>query len=93
MQLATDGPAPEFPGGSVQDSQLLLSAAFITAELALLQKSLEVNLKDKRVSSHRTPAASVPGVTGSACLVHRGMIRRSDAGLALEVYCCLGFQW
>lgn len=31
---------------------MLLSATFLTAELALLQKSLEVNLKDRRVSRH-----------------------------------------
>lgn len=52
IQLPTDGSAPEFPEGSAQSSQLVLSAAFLTAELALLQKSLEVNLKDKRVSCH-----------------------------------------
>uniref|UniRef100_A0A8C6HJE0 BPI fold containing family B, member 6 n=1 Tax=Mus spicilegus TaxID=10103 RepID=A0A8C6HJE0_MUSSI len=49
IQLATDGSLPEFPEGSAKDSQLLLSATFLTAELALLQKSLEVKLKDKRV--------------------------------------------
>lgn len=50
IPLATNGSSPEFPEGSAKDSQLLLSDTFLTAELALLQKSLEVNLKDKRVS-------------------------------------------
>lgn len=49
---------------------MLLSATFLTAELALLQKSLEVNLKDRRVSHHHAPPASAPGVPGSACMVH-----------------------
>lgn len=57
IQLATDGSALESPEGSAKDSQLLLSASFLTAELALLQKSLEVNLRDRRVSCHHTPTA------------------------------------
>lgn len=63
IQLATDGSAPEFPEDAVKGSQLLLSASFLTAELALLQKSLEVNLNDKRVSHPLTPTAfaSAPG--------------------------------
>ncbi|MEJ1278929.1 BPI fold containing family B member 6 [Cricetulus griseus] len=50
IQLATEGSVPEFPEGSAKGSQLLLSASFLTAELTLLQKSLDVNLKDKRVA-------------------------------------------
>ncbi|KAM7327068.1 hypothetical protein ACRRTK_013435 [Alexandromys fortis] len=50
IQLATDGSAPEFPEDTAKGLQLLLSASFLTAELALLQKSLEVNLNDKRVA-------------------------------------------
>ncbi|XP_021050619.1 BPI fold-containing family B member 6 [Mus pahari] len=49
IQLDTNGSAPAFPEGPAKDSQLLLSATFLTAELALLQKSLEVKLKDRRV--------------------------------------------
>lgn len=70
IQLATDTSAPELPEGPAKDSQMLLSATFLTAELALLQKFLEVNLKDRRVSHHHTPPASAPGVPGSACLVY-----------------------
>ncbi|KAH0510391.1 BPI fold-containing family B member 2 [Microtus ochrogaster] len=50
IQLATDGSALEFPEDAAKGSQLLLSASFLTAELALLQKFLEVNLNDKRVA-------------------------------------------
>lgn len=60
IQLATNGSAPEFPEDAAKGSQLLLSASFLTAELALLQKSLEVNLNDKRVSHHITATASAP---------------------------------
>lgn len=80
IQLATNGSAPEFPEGPAKDSQLLLSATFLTAELALLQKSLEVKLKDKRVSCHHTPLASAPRVPGSACPGHLGVVQESDAG-------------
>ncbi|XP_041526954.1 BPI fold-containing family B member 6 [Microtus oregoni] len=66
IQLATDGSALEFPEDAAKGSQLLLSASFLTAELALLQKSLEVNLNDKRVGklSHttRTLADFIPKV-------------------------------
>ncbi|GAB1287076.1 BPI fold-containing family B member 6 [Apodemus speciosus] len=55
IQLATNGTAPEFPEGPAKDSQLLLSATFLTAELALLQKSLEVKLKDKRGTVGKLP--------------------------------------
>ena len=75
IQLAADGTAPEFPEGPAKDSQLLLSATFLTAELALLQKSLEVKLKDKRVSCHHSPPASAAGVPGSACPGHLGMVQ------------------
>lgn len=91
IPLATNGSSPEFPEGPAKDSQLLLSDTFLTAELALLQKSLEVNLKDKRVSGHHTPPASAPGVPGSVCLGH--LIQKSDAKLTLEMWGCLGFQW
>lgn len=80
IQLATNGSAPEFPEGPAKDSQLLLSATFLTAELALLQKSLEVKLKDKRVSCHHTPLASAPRVPGSTCPGHLGVVQESDAG-------------
>lgn len=83
IQLATDGSASQFPEGPAKDSQLLLSATFLTAELALLQKSLEVKLKDKRVSCHHTPPASAPGVPGSACLGHVGVVQELDAELPL----------
>ncbi|XP_031229579.1 BPI fold-containing family B member 6 [Mastomys coucha] len=66
IQLATNGSAPEFPEGPAKDSQLLLSATFLTAELALLQKSLEVKLKDKRVGklpqTTQTLAGFIPQV-------------------------------
>ncbi|XP_004687027.1 PREDICTED: BPI fold-containing family B member 6 [Condylura cristata] len=46
VKLADSGAALEFPGGYAEgSSQLLLSAAFLTAELALLQASLDVNIK------------------------------------------------
>ena len=92
IQLATDGSLPEFPEGSAKDSQLLLSATFLTAELALLQNSLEVKLKDKRVSCHHTPPASAPRLPGSACLGHLGVVQESDAELLMEVWGCLGLQ-
>lgn len=51
IQLADDGEAPEFPEDYVEgSSQMLLSTAFITAELALLQKSFDLNIQDTRVS-------------------------------------------
>ncbi|KAM4842700.1 BPI fold-containing family B member 6 [Thomomys bottae] len=50
IQLDGDWEAPEFPEDSVKgSSQLLLSAALLTAELALLQKSLDVKIKDKKI--------------------------------------------
>ncbi|XP_036101765.1 BPI fold-containing family B member 6 [Molossus molossus] len=50
IQLADAGEAPEFPEYCVEgSSQLLLSAAFLTAELALLQKSLDFNIQDTTV--------------------------------------------
>ncbi|XP_008139160.1 BPI fold-containing family B member 6 [Eptesicus fuscus] len=50
IQLADDGEAPEFPEDYDEgSSQLLLSAAFLTAELALLQKSFDVNIQDTMV--------------------------------------------
>lgn len=51
IQLADDREAPEFPDDYDEgSSQLLLSAAFLTAELALLQKSFDLNIQDTRVS-------------------------------------------
>lgn len=51
IQLAGAGEALEFPKDSAAgSSQLLLSAAFLTAELALLQKSFDVNVQDTTVS-------------------------------------------
>ena len=93
IQLAVNGSASEFPEGPAKDSQLLLPATFLTAELALLQKSLELKLKDKRVSCHHTLPASAPGVPGSACLGHLGIVQESDAKLSREMWGCLGFQW
>ncbi|XP_055462570.1 BPI fold-containing family B member 6 [Psammomys obesus] len=61
IQLPTNESAPEFPEGSAQSSQLLLSAAFLTAELALLQKSLEVNLRDKRVGKLSQTTGTLAG--------------------------------
>jgi hypothetical protein len=51
IQLMDEGEAPEFPEGLAEgSSQLLLSATFLTAELALLQKFLNANIQDKMVS-------------------------------------------
>lgn len=51
IQLADDGEGPEFPEDYDEgSSQLLLSAAFLTAELALLQKSFDLNIQDTMVS-------------------------------------------
>lgn len=48
---AVDGEALEFPEGYAEgSSQLLLSAAFLTAELALLQESLAMNIREPMVS-------------------------------------------
>ncbi|CAK6447586.1 unnamed protein product [Pipistrellus nathusii] len=50
IQLADDREAPEFPDDYDEgSSQLLLSASFLTAELALLQKSFDLNIQDTRV--------------------------------------------
>lgn len=93
IQLAADGSVPEFPEGSAKGSQLLLSASFLTAELALLQKSLDVNLKDKRVSHHCTPLLcfwsdrlclpAVPGNdTGVRCRTSTGDVGLFGASMA-----------
>ncbi|EHB11317.1 Bactericidal/permeability-increasing protein-like 3 [Heterocephalus glaber] len=51
IPLTNSGEALEFPEGYAEgSSQLLLSAAFLTAELALLQKSLDVKIQDKMVA-------------------------------------------
>ncbi|ELK04096.1 Bactericidal/permeability-increasing protein-like 3 [Pteropus alecto] len=50
IKLADTGEAHEFPDDYAEgSSQLLLSAAFLTAELALLQKSFDVNIQDKMI--------------------------------------------
>lgn len=51
IQIADDGAAPALPADYDEgSSQLLLSAAFLTAELALLQKSFDLNIRDTMVS-------------------------------------------
>lgn len=61
IKLADNGEAPEFPDDYAEgSSQLLLSAAFLTAELALLQKSFDLNVQDKMVSC--------PGASPLICL-------------------------
>ncbi|XP_042550637.1 BPI fold-containing family B member 6 [Dipodomys spectabilis] len=68
IQVDGDGVAPGFPEDSVKDSsQLLLSAAFLTAELALLQKSLDVKIKGKKIGelppqTTKTLAGFIPQV-------------------------------
>ncbi|KAJ1076711.1 hypothetical protein K5549_010029 [Capra hircus] len=50
VQLADDAGGAEFPEDHAEgSSQLLLSAAFLTAELALLQKSFDVKVKDTMI--------------------------------------------
>ncbi|XP_068843728.1 BPI fold-containing family B member 6 [Capricornis sumatraensis] len=50
VQLADDAAGAEFPEDYAEGpSQLLLSAAFLTAELALLQKSFDVKVKDTMI--------------------------------------------
>ncbi|XP_008833058.1 BPI fold-containing family B member 6 [Nannospalax galili] len=61
IQLAADGAIPEFPEGPAKGSQLLLSATFLTAELALLQKPLEVNIKDRRVGKLAQTTGTLAG--------------------------------
>lgn len=61
IKLAETEEAPEFPDDYAEgSSQLLLSASFLTAELALLQKSLDLNVQDKMVSC--------PGPSALICL-------------------------
>ncbi|KAL2763834.1 BPI fold-containing family B member 6 precursor [Daubentonia madagascariensis] len=68
IKLADAGDALEFPGGYAEgSSQLLLSAAFLTAELALLQKSFDVNIRDMMIGelppqTTQTLAGFIPGV-------------------------------
>ncbi|XP_036899758.1 BPI fold-containing family B member 6 isoform X2 [Sturnira hondurensis] len=51
IQLAGAGEAPKVPEDYVEgSSQLLLSAALLTAELALLQKSFDLNIQNRRVA-------------------------------------------
>nr|XP_019571437.1 PREDICTED: BPI fold-containing family B member 6 [Rhinolophus sinicus] len=50
IELADAGVAPGFPEDYAEgSSQLLLSAAFLTAELALLQKSFNLNVHDTMI--------------------------------------------
>ncbi|KAK2491129.1 hypothetical protein MC885_001849 [Smutsia gigantea] len=50
VQLAEAGEALELSEGHAEgSSQLLLSAALLTAELALLQKTFDVNIQDKTI--------------------------------------------
>ncbi|MBZ3883675.1 BPI fold-containing family B member 6 [Sciurus carolinensis] len=50
IKLAEDGGPLEIPGGYAEgSSQLLLSAALLTAELALLQKSFDVDVQAKMI--------------------------------------------
>ncbi|KAF6087447.1 BPI fold containing family B member 6 [Phyllostomus discolor] len=68
IQLADAGEAPEFPEDYVEgSSQLLLSAALLTAELALLQKSFDLNTQDRRAGklpsqTTKTLAGFIPEV-------------------------------
>lgn len=56
IKLADAGVAPGFPEDYAEgSSQLLLSAAFLTAELALLQKSFNLNVHDTMVSCPQLP--------------------------------------
>ncbi|XP_007522747.1 BPI fold-containing family B member 6 [Erinaceus europaeus] len=62
-----DGQTLELPEGYAEgSSQLLLSAAFLTAELTLLQKSFDVKIKDKKIGklpqTTKTLADHIPAV-------------------------------
>ncbi|XP_059263941.1 BPI fold-containing family B member 6 [Mustela nigripes] len=69
IQPANAGEAFEFPEGYAEgSSQLLLSATFLTAELALLQKSFDVNVHDMKIGqlppqTTKTLAGFIPKVT------------------------------
>uniref|UniRef100_I3MWD6 BPI fold containing family B member 6 n=1 Tax=Ictidomys tridecemlineatus TaxID=43179 RepID=I3MWD6_ICTTR len=55
IKLAEDGGPLEIPGGYAEgSSQLLLSAALLTAELALLQKSFNVDIQDQTLPPQTT---------------------------------------
>ncbi|KAF0878409.1 BPIB3 protein, partial [Crocuta crocuta] len=68
LQLADAGEALEFPEGyAAGSSQLLLSATFLTTELALLQKSFNVNVQDMKIGqlppqTTKTLAGFIPKV-------------------------------
>ncbi|XP_014700600.1 BPI fold-containing family B member 6 [Equus asinus] len=68
IQLADAGEALEFPKDyATGSSQLLLSAAFLTAELALLQKSFDVTVRDRMIGelppqTTKTLAGFIPEV-------------------------------
>ena len=64
IQLADAGEA-EFPEDYAEgSSQLLLSATLLTAELALLQKSFDVNVQEMTVSC---PVATPPTSASAPC--------------------------
>ncbi|XP_025732034.1 BPI fold-containing family B member 6 [Callorhinus ursinus] len=69
IQLADAGEAFEFPEGYAErSSQLLLSATFLTAELALLRKSFDVNVHDVKIGqlppqTTKTLAGFIPKVS------------------------------
>uniref|UniRef100_A0A452VIJ3 BPI fold containing family B member 6 n=1 Tax=Ursus maritimus TaxID=29073 RepID=A0A452VIJ3_URSMA len=63
IQPADAGEAFEFPEGYVEgSSQLLLSATFLTTELALLQKSFDVNIGQLPPQTTKTLAGFIPKV-------------------------------
>ncbi|XP_047603189.1 BPI fold-containing family B member 6 [Lutra lutra] len=68
IQSANAGEAFEFPEGYAEgSSQLLLSATFLTTELALLQKSFDVNVHDTKIGqlppqTTKTLAGFIPKV-------------------------------
>ena len=86
IQPADAGEAFEFPEGYVEgSSQLLLSATFLTTELALLQKSLDVNVHETKVSC---PGMTVPAwwVCSENYLGAVGCTKAGDAGTDLGFY-------
>lgn len=69
IELADAGEAAELPEDSAEgSSQLLLSAAFLTAELALLQKSFNLNVHDTMVSCPVPPQSVSAPCNDSPCL-------------------------
>lgn len=62
VQLADDAGGAGFPEDYAEGSSQLLLSAFLTAELALLQKSFDVKVKDTMVSCPVT----TPPISASA---------------------------